>query len=252
MVDWNHPFQFLPITDSTSAILKGLVQQDQFIPGAVAAREQIAGRGRGDNVWRSPPGGLYLSVALPVADAALLPLFGPSIACDVALWLRERFAVDARIKWPNDWLVDGSKLGGLLMELVRSAGGRLVVVAGLGLNVFATPQVPDRRAFVPTCLNDWADVQAEDPVSLSRELARVVAQTADVHASMEPRIRQFLIGHTATLGQEVSVTLPGGEVITGTAVSLGPDFSLNVKTADRIVRVAAGDCFHEPVPGQGG
>ena len=249
MVDWNHSFQFLSIADSTSAILKGFVRQDLFIPGAVAAREQTAGRGRGNNVWQSPAGGLYLSVSLPVAEVSLLPLVGPCIACDVARWLQERFSVAARIKWPNDWLVEERKLGGLLMELVRSAQGRLVVVAGLGLNVFHTPQVPDRRAFPPTALNEWADVASEDLMSMARELACVVFQAAAVSASLESGIRRFLIEHSSTLGREVSVDLPGGGQITGIAVEFAPDFSLLVRTADRIVRVGAGDCFHEPVPG---
>ncbi|MBU1241799.1 biotin--[acetyl-CoA-carboxylase] ligase [Myxococcota bacterium] len=249
MHEWNHPFQFLPVADSTSAILKAFVQKDQFIPGAVAAREQTAGRGRGDNVWQSPPGGLYLSVALPVPDAALLPLIGPGIACDVARWLNERFAVDARIKWPNDWLVGDRKLGGLLMELVRSPQGSLVVVAGIGLNVFHAPTLPGRRAFLPTALHEWADLTGQDLVLLARELAGIVGQSASVHASMEPRLRAFLVGHSATLGREVTVDLPGGERVTGVAEGFAPDFSLLVKTADRIVRVAAGDCFHEPVPG---
>jgi BirA family biotin operon repressor/biotin-[acetyl-CoA-carboxylase] ligase len=249
MVDWHHSFHFLPIAESTSATLKGFVQQDRFIPGAVAAREQTAGRGRADNVWQSPPGGLYLSVALPVGDAALLPLFGPSIACDVADWLRARFAVDAWIKWPNDWIVQGRKLGGLLMELVRSPQGRMVVVAGIGLNVLHVPQLPQQKAFMPTALCEWADVAGEDLDLLARELAPVVVRTASVQMALEPQLRGRLTERSATLGREVSVSLPGGAQITGTAVGFGPDFSLCVKTAGRIVRVAAGDCFHEPVPG---
>jgi len=249
MVDWPHPFLFLPTADSTSAILKGFVQSDQYFPGAVAACEQTAGRGRGDNVWQSPQGGLYLSVALPVADSGLLPLFGPCIACDVTRWLKDRFSIAAQIKWPNDWLVGERKIAGLLMELVRSPQGRLVVIAGLGLNVLHTPAVPDRRAFLPTAICEWADVGSVDLESLARELAQVMSQAAQVRVSMEPGIRTFMTGHSATLGREVSVALPGGEQVTGTAVEFAADFSLCVKTADRIVRVQAGDCFHEPLPG---
>ncbi len=134
-----------------------MVQSGEILYGAVAAGEQTAGRGRGENTWMSPLGGLYLSVAAPVEDPARLYLKGPQIAVQVVRWLESRFSIHARIKWPNDFLVNDRKLGGMLLELVRSLQGTAVVVAGIGINVHATPMVPERRMFLPTSLSDWMD-----------------------------------------------------------------------------------------------
>lgn len=251
MLVWKHPFSHIPVADSTSAILKASIQEDRFLPGAVFAEEQTAGRGRGDNVWRSPRGGIYLSVALPVEDPAILPLLGPSVAVAVARWLRGRFGVDAGIKWPNDWLIEGRKLGGLLMELVRTPRGTLAVVAGLGINVRATPAVPDRRAFLPTSLMEWTDVAGLSLEPTARELAAVVLEAGGVGVIDEPALRVAMKQLSRTLGREVSVLVPGGELVSGLAVDFGPDFSLCVRTGDRVVRVQAGDCFHEMVIGSG-
>ena len=228
MLAWPHPFSYLPVTDSTSAVLKAWVQEDRFLPGAVAAGEQTAGRGRGDNVWRSPAGGLYLSVAIPVGEPPLLHLIGPSIGLAVARHLRERFGVEVRIKWPNDWLVGDRKLGGLLLELVRAPRGQLAVVAGLGINVNTTPAVPDRRAFMPTSLSELGDVSGLEMEPLARELAVVVLAAGDVHAAQEPGLRAAMKESSHTLGRRVSVLVPGGELVSGLAVDFGPDFSLCV------------------------
>jgi len=244
MNDWPHPFRFLPVADSTNAVLKDLVRQGRFVPGAVAAREQTAGRGRGNNTWQSPPGGLYLSIALPLDDAGALPLVGPSIACAVAGWLRARFGVDVRIKWPNDWLAGGRKLGGMLLERVRDPQGRTVVIAGIGLNAFLVPRVPDRIVFPPTALVEWADLSGEEPECLCRELCAVVAPVASLTPANGPDLRQSLVQWSATLGQVVTVSLPSGGRIFGTAEDLAPDFSLCIRTGGRVVRVQAGDCFH--------
>jgi BirA family biotin operon repressor/biotin-[acetyl-CoA-carboxylase] ligase len=103
----------------------------------VVAAEQAAGRGRQGRRWHSPPGpGLYLSVLLrperPPGEVTRWTLGAALAAC---LACRDETGCDVRIKWPNDLLHDGRKLGGVLAEL-RSAGGRTRdLVLGIGLNV---------------------------------------------------------------------------------------------------------------------
>lgn len=101
----------------------------------VIAREQTAGRGRTGRGWQSPPGNLYLSVLLrldlPTARAAELSfVVALAVAETVDSWLPGR----ARLKWPNDVLVDGAKIAGILIE---QADG--VTVLGIGVNVAHCP-----------------------------------------------------------------------------------------------------------------
>ncbi|MBV9094187.1 MAG: biotin--[acetyl-CoA-carboxylase] ligase, partial [Streptosporangiaceae bacterium] len=123
------------VTGSTSADL--LARAAAGAPEGVvrAAEQQTAGRGRRGRAWVSPPGtGLTFSVLLRPADVpparrGWLPLLA---GVAVAEAVRTVTAVDARLKWPNDLLQSGSKLGGILCEAAGDA-----VVIGIGINVSA-------------------------------------------------------------------------------------------------------------------
>lgn len=110
---------------------------------AVRARVQTAGRGQRAHGWVSPEGGLYFSVLIrPQVPAAQLPGLPVACALGVLQALHEMGCVEAKLKWPNDVVVDGRKLVGILTELGSSPEGPFAV-CGIGLNVH-TPQVPSR------------------------------------------------------------------------------------------------------------
>ncbi len=106
----------------------------------VIADSQRVGRGRDGRVWSSPPGsGLYMSVVLrPALPLASVPPADPFRARDRDLRRRERDAgAAAQLKWPNDVLVAGRKLAGILVE-TQSRGDRLdAIIAGIGVNLAA-------------------------------------------------------------------------------------------------------------------
>jgi BirA family biotin operon repressor/biotin-[acetyl-CoA-carboxylase] ligase len=103
-------------------------------PGTVVvSRRQTAGRGRQGRSW-ADCGGLHLSVTVPPHRASFEQGFSVWLGLLTVLVLREDFLVDARLKWPNDIMVGRRKLGGILLETTGS-GDRLMVVAGLGLNL---------------------------------------------------------------------------------------------------------------------
>lgn len=101
----------------------------------VIAERQTAGRGREGRVWASPPGGLYMSVILrPSLPLVAVPPMTLAIGVGVCAAVRA-FGAHASLKWPNDLLVDGRKLAGVLVE-AQSQGNRLEsVVAGIGINL---------------------------------------------------------------------------------------------------------------------
>ncbi|MCK5145355.1 biotin--[acetyl-CoA-carboxylase] ligase [bacterium] len=104
----------------------------------VTALEQTKGKGRRTRMWLTPVGGLAISVVLEYPEEAMqAPVLGQTAALAVALWL-ESEGIDARIKWPNDVLVDHRKIAGILSE-ARPAAGKAVV--GIGLNVNVDEQV---------------------------------------------------------------------------------------------------------------
>jgi BirA family biotin operon repressor/biotin-[acetyl-CoA-carboxylase] ligase len=123
---------------STSDRLKELARSGAPEWTAVLAERQTGGRGREGRTWESPPGGLYLSVLLrPSGEGArLIPLAaGVAVAEAVA-----GFGVTGELKWPNDVLVSGRKLGGILTEGSSASAGVEWVVLGVGLNVTLDPR----------------------------------------------------------------------------------------------------------------
>jgi BirA family biotin operon repressor/biotin-[acetyl-CoA-carboxylase] ligase len=107
----------------------------------VMAREQIAGRGRRGNGWVSPPGNMYLSVVLrPGCDAATAAQLGFVTALALADAVAAMTGLEAKLKWPNDLLIEGGKLSGILIESVGGPGGPVEwVVIGTGLNLVSHP-----------------------------------------------------------------------------------------------------------------
>ena len=111
----------------------------------VWAREQTGGRGRRGRSWASPVGNLYTSTILrPDCPAARAAELGFAAALAVADIVPAGHAV--RVKWPNDVLVDGGKVAGILLEsAIAQTGAVQHVIAGIGINVGFAPQLPEMR-----------------------------------------------------------------------------------------------------------
>ena len=126
---------FLREVASTNDFAKTLANYGADEGTVIFAEEQSAGKGRLGRTWISPRGGLYFSIILKpkikVSDAVKL-VFVASLA--VAETIRDLYGLNAETKWPNDVLVDGKKVCGILAE-TSSIGERLkFVVLGIGIN----------------------------------------------------------------------------------------------------------------------
>src|SRR2546430_2053695 len=129
----------IPRVASTNLVARRIVHEcienELSLPQAmIIAGEQFAGRGRNARHWSSPPGkGIYATTLLmrPIAELPMVPLESANI---VASFLRETFGVDARIKWPNDILVGGRKIAGILIE-ARLHEERAFLLVGTGINI---------------------------------------------------------------------------------------------------------------------
>jgi len=131
-----------PVLGSTNQVLREHIDKQGLSCAAVATTEmQLQGRGRRGRSWQSGfAQGVLLSVAMPVACPAA-QLGGLSLACgvEVAKALQSVGASDVQLKWPNDLLMDGNKLGGILIELSGESEGPCDVIVGIGLNVAGAP-----------------------------------------------------------------------------------------------------------------
>ena len=129
----------IPRVTSTNLVARRILDEclgnELSLPQAIIiAGEQFAGRGRNERAWSSPPGkGIYATTLL-TRPAAELPLFPLEMANAVAMYLSDTFGIDARIKWPNDVLVDGRKIAGILIE-ARVHEDRVHMLIGTGINL---------------------------------------------------------------------------------------------------------------------
>lgn len=136
MIPSNLPTKILHFdsVDSTNKKAKEFASTPSAEGTVVVAEHQHAGRGRGNRVWHSPKGGLYLSILLrpndPKRSNELSILVGAGLAQAVTQLLPK--SVDVSVKWPNDILVNWKKVGGILCEAIE---GEKCVVVGIGLNV---------------------------------------------------------------------------------------------------------------------
>ena len=135
----------VPVCASTEPLLARWLQQSAALDHsrAVVAVHQRKATGQRGRVWLAPPGGLWVSAALPwrgrpVASAGLL---GLSVVAAMAECLEQR-GLPVRIKWPNDLLVEGRKLAGVLPRLVHRGSQLRQVRIGFGMNV-ANPVPPE-------------------------------------------------------------------------------------------------------------
>jgi len=136
-------------------------------PLAILAHRQTAGRGRGGRAWAAPAGNLNFSALLRPDNENLQPAAWSLLAGVAVFEAAACFAPAAglMLKWPNDLLLDGGKLGGVLIDCALRADGKVDwVVIGVGVNLVAAPKLADRAT---SCLADVAPpVPAEDVARL--------------------------------------------------------------------------------------
>lgn len=245
-------------TGSTNADLLRLAGSGAAEGTVLAAEAQNSGRGRLGRSWSSTPGAdLTFSVLLrpagvPVALLGWLPLLS---GVAVAAALREHADVEAGLKWPNDVLAGGRKLAGILAE---SQGGAVVV--GVGLNVFqqaAQLPVPTATSVLLERGSHRRGSQESAPVPggglREQLLAAILGRLEHWYrawagsAGGDPDrcgLRQEYLRLCATVGREVRVTLPGGEVLAGQATTVDRVGRLVVRSGGGVTEVSAGDVVH--------
>ncbi|MCL4877972.1 MAG: biotin--[acetyl-CoA-carboxylase] ligase [Anaerolineae bacterium] len=228
------PVRYFASTESTNTeAIKWLAELPLIASGAVVvADEQTAGRGRYDRKWLTPPGSaiamsMILRTKRPAQNVTILGAVAVSQVLEALLPGR------VGIKWPNDVMIEGKKVCGILAEAVWHHEKMTAVVLGIGINLsvdFSGVMLP----YTPTNLNEHLDTPVQRP-QLIKNIAATIDQwmeepTEALHQAWKTRL--------VTLRQQV--TMERG--VTGEAVDVDKDGALLVKTSDgKIERFLAGD-----------
>jgi len=226
---------------STNAALAARAADGEDEGLVLVAEHQVAGRGRLDRTWTSPPrAGMTVSVLLR-PDVPLSRRGWLSMLTGVALAESLSGTVRTSLKWPNDLLApDGRKLAGILAEVADGA-----VVVGVGLNVSTTA---DELPATGTSLSLVADYPVDRaPVLLAylRALEERYRRWVD-HAGdpVSSGLATDYLAWCSTVGAEVTVTLPDGSTLDGVAEAVDWDGRLVVRTPEGRYDLAAGDVRH--------
>ena len=230
--------------DSTNTYVLDQARQGAAEGLVAVAEHQSAGRGRLDRRWESRPGANLLASVLlrPACAADDLHLCSGAVALAAADACAEVAGVEPVLKWPNDLLVGGSKLAGVLAEADFEGSRVRGVVVGIGLNV-AWPGPAEAGG---TCLDDAGGaVQGVDKGVLldvlldGLALRRPLLDEEAGRRTLADEVRH----RCATLGQGVRVTL-ANEELTGLASAIDDAGRLVVETASGRRLVSAGDVVH--------
>jgi len=199
----------------------------------VWSREQTGGRGRRGRHWASPVGNLYSSTILrpdcAAPRAAELGFVAALAVADIVSADRQ-----VRLKWPNDVLVDGGKIAGILLESAVGRAGQVDhVVAGIGLNVGFAPQLPEMR---------YPGSALGGPVETALEglTAALAARLAQWRRDGFETVRAAWLAQAGPIGAEVDVRL-GDELVRGRFAGLDRQGALLLDTAAGPRKIVSGE-----------
>ena len=232
-----------PETGSTNADLLAEARAGAAEGLVLVAEAQTAGRGRLGRSWVSPPRAALTCSVLLRPDGVRpgqwgwLPLL---TGVAVAAALRDEAAVPARLKWPNDVLVDEHKLAGILAEV---ASPQPLIVVGIGLNVTLRPdEISEPGATSLLSLGSDADRNTL-ACNLFSELAKRLRRWRDTGGA-DSALTADYCARSVTIGSLVRALLPGDAEIVGDAVGVDERGRLCIDTGDAVVAVSAADIIH--------
>lgn len=207
----------------------------------VSATEQSAGRGRRGRVWVSPPGNLHCSFLLKIqslASAAQLGFVAAIALVDALSALVP--GADFKAKWPNDVLMNGRKVAGMLLEPVAEDW----LILGIGIDVAAAPPA-DAVLYPVASLCDAGFIGSADEV-LAALCGELAPQVERWRSDGFGPIRDAWVARARGIGDQVVVRLEG-ETLTGRFAGLDEQGALLLGAGSNMQRIMAGDVFFPPV-----
>ncbi len=235
-----HNIHYFDEVDSTMDIARELARKQCPHFTVVIAGRQKKGRGRMKRSWLSSEGGLYFTIVVrPKIPPALSSRVNFAASMILAQTLRKMFNINAMVKWPNDVLVDGKKISGILSEMEAEIDRVSFISIGLGINVNNDPTPYEPMA---TSLKKILGKEVPRMKVLKAFLDHFEDAVND--AEFDNVVSEWK-RYTETLNRHVRI-VTAHEVSEGLAVDVDDNGALILKLADGSVKkIIYGDCFHK-------
>ena len=235
-----HNIHYFEEVDSTMDVARELARKQCPHFTVVIAGRQKKGRGRLKRIWLSSEGGLYFTIVVrPNIPPVLSSRVNFAASMTLAKTLRNMFNINAMVKWPNDVLVDGKKISGILSEMEAEIDRVSFISIGIGINVNNDPTPYEPMA---TSLKKI----------LGKEIPRIEVLKAflnDFEHTLNDTDLDNVVSdwkkYAGTLDRHVRI-VTAHEVYEGLAVDVDDNGALILKLADgSMKKIIYGDCFHE-------
>lgn len=233
---------FFPTISSTNNKAKHYAKNGGSEGTIVISEIQTAGRGRKDRMWSSPKGGLWFSIILRPSlppQKAMLVTMTASLALSEAI--KKTIGLKTEIKWPNDLLIAGKKVCGILTELSAEMDQINYMIIGIGLNV--NNQIPEELQPKSVSLKS----------SAHRHISRVCLLRSILHSfdqwyqilmrGDEETIKNTWLSVSQIIGKQVMIT-DEHTTITGVVKGIDPQGCLRIKTAEGEQQIITGDVHY--------
>ena len=226
---------YFPEIGSTMDAARELAKKGVGEGTIVIAEAQIRGRGRLSREWLSPEGGIYFTLILrPSISPAYAPRINLMSSVAVAATIRKLFRLNAELKWPNDVLIEGRKVCGILAEM------DVVNFVNVGIGINANTSVPQFEK-TATSLKDMLGREISRKEFLSVVLVEINRRQARL---MKANLLEEWKELSGTLNKYVRILSPG-EVIVGRAIDIDTTGALIIRKRNGSLKKAmAGDCIH--------
>ncbi len=221
--------------DAARKLAEGGLEQGTI----VVAESQSRGRGRLSKEWVSPQGGIYFTVILrPKISPAYAPRINLMASVAVATTIRRLFGLKAELKWPNDVLIEGKKVCGILAEMNAEVDAVNFINLGIGINANTSISQHEEKA---SSLKE----QLGEEVSRREFFRSVLTELKEQQALLtKTDLLEEWKSLSATLNRDVRIVALGEEIV-GQAIDIDSSGALIIKGKDGSLRTAiAGDCIH--------
>ena len=199
------------------------------------AEEQRGGRGRAERTWHSPLGkGIYTTIlhSRPESEVGYLPF---EIAVIVADFLSDVYRLSPQLKWPNDVLVDGKKIAGILIE-GRSHKGNIYLSIGVGINVETMSDAPEEAIAIA----DVSSLDAVDVISATEAFIEFIDERLADPRDPESILEAWIVRSIHEKGDPIEFVV-GNETITGTWAGIDQAGQALLDRGSERIAFSAGD-----------
>ena len=232
--------------DSTQNFAQQIAADKKENGTIVIAEKQTSGRGRLDRKWTSPKGGIWFSLIIhpkfDVSSSTLIPILS---AVALSKSIKKILGVETEVKWPNDIILNGKKVAGILVDASVQANNIDYLILGIGINFdIDTKKLEKRLSKTPNFygVNSLRGNNNKTPpkILLKEFLFQFEKNLSSLDKGEKAKIVKEWTKKAAGIGRKITINTSSGK-ISGISQGIDTDGALKIKTKKKIERVLVGD-----------